>query len=384
MIPSFTFIRDNVGIYLFYAGRNRKFFDETRRNAALFLDLPGFTADSRTFVDHGRIVQSTYRAHAARKYLSRPIENPRPRAASEYSTELPTVGRRVDRSFLADVINTQILFAEISIGDVIILTPQNHYDPILLGEVQTDWNPDQVLNVEAFGEFAVPFRQVRWVPHDLSRSDFARDVARRMQNRRTVTRVDPRYYQDIFRLIYSRYIWGNSSKLDIFSEYYASNDPTATEEASFLIKYAIALYAATLINEVDQFVALDKRIAASRYFDSAIVDQMVQSFGSPGGYVARLLGSSAAIFVAGVIAIALSDEAQNVGAAQDQAVAEAQQESRPILSGAEFDPFANSLRAGTDDELRRVYGREAKAKLGLTLDGDTPPEVRARHSHSRE
>lgn len=199
-LPPFKIIREDVGIYLFYAGKNRKFFDETRRQSALFLDLPGFTADADTFFDEGAIAQQVHRARAARRYLNNPVENPRPEAATAYSRSVPRNGKRVDRTFLADVINSTILFTEMKPGDLAILTPGNHYDPILLGEVATEWAPSQYLSIDEFQDFTVPYREIQWVPHELARSDFAREVARHMQNRRAVTRISYRYYENIFKL----------------------------------------------------------------------------------------------------------------------------------------------------------------------------------------
>lgn len=380
-IPTFKVIREDVGIYLFYAGKNRKFFEETRRSKALFLDLPGFTASKTTFEADSDIARQVHRARAVRRYLNNPTDNPRPQGASNYPTEIPTNGRRVDRTFLADVINSRILFQEIKKGDLVILTPGNHYDPVLLGEIATEWEPEDHLTIEEFREYTVPYRKVKWVQHDLARSDFAREVGRHMQNRRAVTQISEEYYENIFKLIYPRYIWGNISKLDIFSETYSSNDPTATYEASFLIKYAIALFVATEKGEEEKFLALDKAVAADLYFDPAIVDQMIQSFGSPGGYVGRFKGAVAAVFVAGVLAVALSDEIQDVSQVHDEVVTEASKQADDTQ--IDFTPYANSLRAGTDDELREKYGRQAQAKLGLTLEGTTPPEIRSREVHER-
>lgn len=94
-----------------------------------------------------------------------------------------------------------------------------------------------------------------------------------------------------------------------------------------------------------------------------------------------LIGPGAAIFVAGVIAIALADESQTVDQAASDVIAEARHEAHQMLPDSDFDQFENALRAGTDEELRQKYGRVAKSKLGLTLEGDVPPEIRARQSH---
>lgn len=378
-IPKFKMINPDVGVYLFYAGKNRKFFKETKDRGALFLDLPGFSAGDLTFLNEAELAQQVHRSNATKKFIANPVENPRPLEATRYPTEIPRQGKRIDRAFLTQVVNSQILFKEVQKGDIVILTPGNHYDPVLLGEVNAPWDPTQHLSVAAFNDFQTPYRSVDWVQHDLARSDFAREVARHMQNRRAVTKLDPRFYQNIFKLIYPRYVWGEYSKIDVFSETYLSNDPTATYEASFLIKYAVALYVATEAGKIDEFLALDKEVAAEEYFDPELVDQMIQSFGSPGGYVGRYKKAACATFVAGVLAIALSSGMSTEDVAN--AVAIEFEAEAPKGSDIDHSHFGNALRAGSDDELREKYGEPAKKKLGLTLDGEVPPEIRSRELH---
>ncbi|WP_230631138.1 hypothetical protein [Sphingomonas sp. Leaf37] len=378
-LPLFRFIEPDVGVYLYYAGRDRKYMRISQAESAIFLDLPGLATDPDTFSTEGTMTRALNRADATKRYLRDPTSNPRPLATTSYSENVPEVDGRLNQSFIADLSNLRTMFVDMKVGDVVIMTPSNHYDPLLIGEVKTRWNDNEVLHLPEQGENAVPYRSVNWLSHSLSRRDFPVQVARRLQNRKAITRIDETYYESIFRFLYHAYVWGNISKLDIFGPQYNSNDPTATAEASFIVKYAIAYYSAFAKGEVDLFNDLSLEDAADAYFDPEIALQVAQAFGSPGGYVAKLIGSGAAIAVAMVIATTLSSEANDPAAVHQQVTAQATE----VTSGHRFDvgidlsALGNSFRAGKTAEIRVKYGRPARAKLGMTLHGNRAPELSA-------
>jgi hypothetical protein len=272
------------------------------------------------------------------------------------------------------------MFREMRVGDVVIMTPFDHYDPLLIGEVESDWSEDQVMTLPDYGDNYLPYRKVNWLSHGLSRRDFPAPVAKRMQNRKAISQIHYDYYDSIFRLVYHAYIWGETSKLDVFAPEYNSSDPTANAEASFIIKYAVALYSAIQKNEIEKFNAMSIEDAADIYFDPVLVIQIAQAFGSPGGYIVRLIGAGAAGVLAIIAAIALSDESKSIDAVKVEAVQQAQV-SIPIPPGVDavnWNLIGNSIRAGNGDQLRERYGRAAKAKLGLTLTAHLSPDVTVR------
>ena len=383
-LPRFQVIRPDIAIFLFYAGRDRKYMALSRSERKVFLELPGFNASANTFDDEAEIIRHLNLSSAVARFLKDPRRPNPSRALRDYSHSVPSVAGRPDRSFLAELGNVKAMFVDAKPGDLIMMTPFNHYDPLLIGEIERKWRPEYTLPIEFLGNEQVPFLPVRWLSHGLGRRDFPREVARRLQNRKAITKIDPNYYDQIFRLVYRAYIWGNTSKLDIFAPGYSSGDPTATREASFIIKYSIAAYAAFTKGEMDAFNDLELEDAADRYFDPNIVEQLSQVFGSPGGYVAKLIGAAACLGVAGVVAMAMSDESQPIGNVQGN-ISDAIRDSGPTDDGIlDVDGVTNSIRAGRGDELRQRYGRPARAKLGLTLEGSRPPEVSVRNREGVE
>lgn len=385
LIPDFKFIRPEIAVYLYYAGRDRRYLNVSRLENAVFLDIPGFLTDEDTFANDQSIARSLNRSAAVRKNLNNPDDFPSAGALSSYSTRLPQIDGKVDRSFSADFGNIRTLFVDVNVGDLIVMTPQNHYDPLLIGEIQTEWAADQVMELPGQAGHPLPYREVKWLSHGLTRRDFPARVARRMQNRKAISRLDPILYDDIFKYVYARYIWGNISKIDIFAPSYNSADPTVTAEASALIKYATAAYSAILKNEIDRFHSLPLDEAAEEYFDAELVVQIAQAFGSPGGYLAKLIGTGAAIALAATVSMALVDEShpapqvkQMVSARIEEIRAEA-----PRGNDVQWDAIHRSVTVGNVDEIRAKYGRGAKAKLGLTLEGETPPQLTAIDSGRR-
>jgi hypothetical protein len=378
-IPDFKFIPSTVSVYLYYAGRNRKYMTVSRLDNAVFLDLPGFITDEDTFINDENIIRSLNRSAAVRRNLRSPENFNAATGLADYPRQVPQVDGRVDRSFSADFGNVRTLFVEIKTGDIIIMTPEAHYDNLLIGEITSDWNAEQTMTLPDQGANPLPYREVRWLAHSLTRRDFPARVARRMQNRKAISRFDPNLYDEIFKYVYPRYIWGNTSKLDVFAPSYSSADPTVTLESSFLIKYAVAAYAAILKDEIDRFHSLPLEQAAREYFDPALVIQIAQAFGSPGGYLAKVIGTGAAITIAAILSLALSDESQTADQAKHAAsvrIGQIQHDA-PQNSDVNWNGIHRSVTVGNVDELRIKYGREARAKLGLTLHGELPPQLTA-------
>lgn len=379
-LPAFRFIEPDVAVYLYYAGRDRKFMKTSQAEEAVFLDLPGFLTDASTFASEDGMIRSLNRADAVKRYLRDPVNAPRPGPISSFSKMIPHVENRIDRSFVADLSNVRTMFVDMKIGDIVMMTPSDHYERLLIGEVKSDWNPDQTMTLPGQADNALPYREVTWLSHSLSRRDFPVNVARKLQNRKAITRIDSDLYDSIFRFLYSAYVWGNTSKLDIFGPNYNSNDPTANIEASFIIKYAVAYYSAYTKGEIDKFNAMSLEEAAEQYFDYSLVIQVAQAFGSPGGYVSKFIGGGAAAAVALIITVALSSEAQPVSLVQQQATVEAQaiQSGHANDIGFDLPGLASSITIKKSEELRTKYGRQAKSKIGMTLQGERPPELTAR------
>ncbi len=350
----------------------------------MFLDLPGLMLDADPFENPSRVVQALRRADASRKHIREPLNFVRAGSIDDYDTSFPSINGKVDRSFLSDFTNIEIMFSKAKPGDLVIMTPNNHYGNLLIGELTSDFNANHKMNIYDTSQETTPYREIRWIPHDLTRRDFRVEVARRLQNRRAITKIDEEYYSDVFRYVYNAYIWGNTSKLDIFGPEYNSSDPTANSQASFLIKYSIAFYAAYIADETDQFYGMSAEDAADRYFDEAIALQISQAFGSPGGYVAKLIGASAAPALAVVLAVLLAPESLSIETAIQNVVGHAQTHHVVAHSELNLDDMAAKLRAGKTEEVRVTYGRKAKANVGLTLEGTEPPELSVQRSRRRQ
>lgn len=377
--PNFKFISPDVSVYLYYAGRNRKYLNVSRLDNAVFLDIPGFLTDKDTFNSDEDIIRSLNRSIAVRRNLRQDGSYPQAGALSSYGGSPPLLDGKVDRSFAADLGNIRTLFCDINIGDVIIMTPQDHYGHLLIGEITREWTDDQVMDLPGETGNPLPYREVKWLSHDLTRRDFPARVARLMQNRKAISRIDYQAYEDIFKYVYPRYIWGNTSKIDIFAPNYSSADPTVTVESSELIKYAVAAYGAILQGKIDEFHSLPLDKAAEDYFDDVLVIQIAQAFGSPGGYLAKLIGATAAVALAATISLALVDEAQSAQQAQQAVVQriDVMERSAPANSGVDWDGVRRSVMVSNVDEMRKRYGRKARAKVGLTLEGRVPPQLTA-------
>lgn len=361
---SFKVIREDARVFLVYAGRDRKYLDAVRVESKLFLELPAF-GDLPSLEDDGEIIRRIKRSNAIKNWYFR-RDGARPsRLLSDYAPDLPYKDGKPDRSMLADLSNVKRMFGDAKEGDVAILTPHSHFDPLLIGEFGPAWTSDSQASLSIYEGEAVPYRTVRWLRTGLTRSDFPSDFAKRLQNRKAITIVDPDYYNLFYKFVYGAYIWLNESKIDILAPNYHSNDPTTISDGAFIIKWSVAAYAAILKGEFDQFQDMDIDAAARLYFDPALVEQMAQAFSSPGGWMARLVGAAAAALLAGTVVIATSDETHS----PSTVVADVSQQVRDIdPDNAEFARVADaigSLKVETVEKLKDTHGRRAKVDLGL-------------------
>jgi hypothetical protein len=85
-IPRFRLIAPDVRVYLYYAGRSRRYMAISRFDHSVFLDIPGFVTNKDTFDSDDQIVRSLKRADAVRKNMREPNYFPSPRGLSSYDT----------------------------------------------------------------------------------------------------------------------------------------------------------------------------------------------------------------------------------------------------------------------------------------------------------
>jgi hypothetical protein len=190
-LPVIKIVPDDVTIWLVYAGVRRRHLNDFLRSRSVFLELPGFVADERTFDSLENIEKSLAVSNAVRRWLI-DQRGARPSAAN-VSPQTFEPGSAEARGFASQVGNITRMFVDMKVGDVVLCPPIGHYLPMLIGEVTEEWRPNQVISLPFFDQEPMPVRKVRWLSERLTRSSFPPKVSRYLQNQHAISQVDPSF-----------------------------------------------------------------------------------------------------------------------------------------------------------------------------------------------
>jgi len=372
-------LRDDVAVWLVYAGYNRRFLDEFADHNRVFLNLPGFDATPQVLGDRSLMRQHLAMSDAIAEYIRGHVPTNPSRNPNSYSSTPHPTGTPDARKFSAELGNISLLFNEVKVGDIVMCPGTGQYDPFLIGEITTAWAKADDLAVPQLNGEIVPARRVRWINVAATRRDFAPRTAKRLFKRHAITQVDRRFYQDIFDNIFPSYSWGDRSKLDLFGNGYAGKDPLQPFDAAKLLKYIMSSVFAYEDGAFSHFQSLSIDVAINKYYDENRVVDLHQNFNSPGKFTVIMKSGMAATLLAAGILMATADPAASPQ--QQRIVVSAQVASATTGSGqpaakAELDNYINSFQSTTWKPVQSNLGKSAKKTLGLTLDNSV--EV-ARH-----
>ncbi|MFT8588781.1 MAG: hypothetical protein ABF713_07130 [Acetobacter orientalis] len=371
-IPEIKFLRPDVSIWLMYSGRNRIFLKDFQEKGVVFLNTPGFDAKENTFKNTALIARHTNMSAHISDWLNGKAEKNPSRIPESYDENPILTDVNAARIFSAELGNIKRLFVEAKVGDIVISPGKSPFDPLLVGEITHDWRKEDDYKVPHLAGEIVPCRKVAWLQNVLLKKDFSIDLAKRLQNRQAITKIDNKFYNEILDCIYPAYSRGNRSKLDIFGDNYTGNDPMQPYESASLIKYLMASSFAFENGEIEDFATLDFEAAVDKYYDKDRVIDFKQNFNSPGAYSLIVKSSIAVLIVSSGLILATS---VGGGITFDQSVKAAQMS--PGKSSGEIDKnslsqendnYLNSLRGKKGSEILMQKGKKSNDTMPLSLD----------------
>jgi hypothetical protein len=379
-------IPNDASIWLIYAGVRRRYFELFQETQRIFLELPGFSADAHTFQSEEQVRRHLAMSDQVRRFVRGAIPEPPSRTANDYDPTPYEPGTPDAKSFSAEVGNILRLYVEAKPGDLVLSPPVGHFDPMLIGEIETSWSRDDDLQVFALDNELVPARKVKWLDVALARRDFPPRVSKRVQNQLAITLFDAEYYDDIYRTVYPSYIWAqkSKSKIDIFGDRYSSSDPLQPYESALLIKYVISSAFAFEAGRFDEFQDLDVQTAIAAFYDERAIEHFRQNFNSPGKFSLIVAAASLSMLVAAGMVVATGDPAANFDTAKSNASASV---SLALVGPGQaemknkLDDYVESMRAVKWTQVQRDIGKPAADKMGLSLDNKV--EVRAHRAELR-
>jgi hypothetical protein len=369
-IERIKLVRDDVAVWLVYAGRGRRYFEAFREKGVVFLNLPGFNGSDSVFESEEKIRRHLHMSDEIGKWVSGARSSPPSRNASSYSAYPFKSGTSEAKSFNADVGNIMRMFVEAKPGDIVLSPPYGHYDPLLVGEIRTKWSKADDLPVAYLEGESVPSRRVRWLNLAYARRDFPPRVSRKLQNPHAISKVDPEFYREILDLIYPSYVWGDRSKLDVFGDNYKGTDPFQIFDSARLVKYVAASIFAFEDGEFDDFQALSANDAIAQYYDEDRVEEFGQNFNSPGKFsIVAAVGTFSILASAGLY-VATADPSKSFKAVQTEALETTKESMHGAGKTAKsdvLDNYVDSMKATNWKKVQEELGKPSNENLPLNL-----------------
>ncbi len=367
-------ISEDQKIWLVHAGKGKKYYNIFKNQNMVFLDLPRLELTKESLNTVEQIRQHIRMSKAYKKYFHPNSEEPTapsssPRTYSDISGD----------DVMGDVGNVQGLFVNAQVGDLVIVTGYGPYDAILMGEIQTEFDPSDKINLEkvTYGDFQ--YRKVKWVSNRYAKKDLERELAeRKLVNRKAVINiVRTALTENLYKYAYSSYILhsnvainnGILAKLDIRGNKYQGNDPRVLSASIDLISYLQAAYVAINDDELESFSSTPFYQALSRWEDLTLLDNFTSNFNSKGKFSCYTKGAGLIAFL--TIGIACLTSGVPIEAFTEGVALENSQSA--VIDGSfedackMFEDLVSSLGSGTCEDLKSVLA-EVDEKIDLNVD----------------
>jgi len=116
-------LREDISVWLVYAGRGRRYFDYFKNEGVVFLSLPGFEASATVFQSEQLVRQHLAMSDNVRKWVNGGLSAPPSRRPGSYAAYPHAAGTTEAKSFSADVGNINRMFIEARAGDLVLTPP---------------------------------------------------------------------------------------------------------------------------------------------------------------------------------------------------------------------------------------------------------------------
>lgn len=277
-------------IWLVHPGVYRKYFAQFKSQGIIFIAMPGLDLTKSSLKKTETIRQHIRMAKRWREYIedqtgkiSKPSDFP-----EKYS-------KKPGKDVNSDVGNIQAMYQTASPGDLVVVMAKGHYEPFLIGEIETDFNPQDSITLKGMEYAEVQYRRVRWLHTDkYSKRNLNAELAQLLVNRKAIVQLPKdQSTQQLYEIAYSSYVIGEKSKVDIYGHAYTGHNLTATNSSTTLISYLASAYAALEAGKLEKFKSLDIEDAIAAFPTGELIQNFYQDFRSPGKFV--LFTSSAAL-----------------------------------------------------------------------------------------
>jgi hypothetical protein len=269
-------IPETARIFRVYSGRDSRYFEKFIDDGLVFLDFPSnyFNLDS--------LNRNNRQAFLAM------VEANLNEAASGEALQFDRrvedfVGKKPVGNSLGQLgASANLLFRQAQKGDL-VLVPISGSTRMKIGEIITDFSPDDAIQIEKYGEHWLPARKVKWLQNELNRNTLPKELRKRLELSRAVNEIRPEAEpQIIYEYAYDSVIYGQRSSIRIGAPSHR-DDLSAIADLSQLIAFWIEAFAAVNGSDIQSLTgAIDVRRFSQQNAHTKYDVDVRLNFNSPG------------------------------------------------------------------------------------------------------
>ncbi|MBO9421488.1 hypothetical protein J7481_18415 [Labrenzia sp. R4_2] len=367
------YIAEDHNVWAVHAGRYKRQYETFLENNVVFLELPGLPSAGVDFGNLQSVRQAIRMSDGVLKWIIGQSTNPPVRNLDAYDGNPIDIAEEGARTFNSQVGNVMSLFHQAKAGDLVLVPGKGHYKSVLIGEIETSFDSDDLILLRQYDDEATPFRRVNWLNTEIPKRNFSKYVSKRLENRHAVINLNKNWSDlnsisdDVYKFAYQNFIFKDQSHITLSGPTYNSKEPQGIFDATDLIKAVYAMNTVVGSGGADFRGQNIAQIIAQHYNGEQVTD-FTFNFNSPGriGFGSAALG---AITVLGIISVALgglSFEDALGGVSLEfngeAAPTEVQNECNDRMRG-----ILNSMNQGQYDELQKKC-TDARNGIGLNVE----------------
>jgi len=279
--------------WVVHAGRSQLNYLDFNQGNIVFLEAPYLKLSKKVLETRGGIRQAMRQSVAWRKHAETTGSQAPTSALSTYSDAVFT-----DNSLQALSGSVSRLYGQAKIGDIVAVPGRDIHEGILrpiirLGEIVTDFDPQDVYSGGRMANQSVPTRRVKWL-NSVPRKNVSLHLERKIGKPPAVREIKiDKDTEELLKHTYESYIFeGNSSGL-VTADKYDGSDFIVLNKSSELIAFLVSAHAAFVKGATSPGQITDVEKFTQQYFKHASVENIEVDFASPGYW--RIIGATVSL-----------------------------------------------------------------------------------------
>ena len=384
-IPNIKNIKDGTNVWVVHSGKNKKRFDIFANTNTVTLDMPGLVLspdmdllkeDIFSVILMSEAVNNWHKQNA--KFIIEDLrwhkknsensdfedEKPEPPAEPSRNPQVyPVPEKAKGRMRYKRTAIKRFLF-EIKEGDLVIVPAKTVYDSFLVGFVQSSENSIGSSFIKGFGEDRFPTREVKWLPHKVTKRGLSDGLSKLLEQRQAVTKVDLGIHApELFSAIFGAYTYKGTAGFDIDCPNYRGRNPLETIPILELTAFYVALWH-IIQDDPSQLSGLSFKDIIDGHYEEELVLSLGNEFHSPG--YARTIFCSIPLLYFSLAGMAMALN----GCAEVESLEISSGSASGNISDEEINKYLEPMIKHMTQNLKEAVnkkGKQAREELGASV-----------------